>query len=810
MIVVLKTPSLAQRVAAAGGVVGTRQERAWTRNALSAQKLLVSRLALSGCLGASRLQLRARAQRLLRRRSTRARSRSSSATRTSSASTRSASRIRRRTSTDVLSRADFGPGSGHRPDIGISGRRRPRRDDRAPRHGRRSRGAVSPRPRPRRHRRGRRRRRARSRPRGRTTRRSSSATARRWPGCSSARAGRRASRASRPARPSSRSASPAGSRTRSGTGRSTRAATRSSRASIAPSTRTTTATRTTPPASRSSRSRSRSPASPTGPEARAAAGALALDTLVVAPSGNDGTAAAGYGDIAGPGGAPAALTVGALDARTQRGRGAHRRPLRARHDARRDDAARRAPSRRARGSTSPSRCRAARSAARRRTAPRLVDFFNRTGGSIVAGRAALVPVGASPAPAAERAADGGRRRRCSSTAAARRCPPAGSGCRSPCSVPVVSLPLDDARAAARAPRGRRDARPCRSARRARVPIAGAGPRGELLVVRSRVRRPREARPRRARRRPRDVGSRRERRRLAALRHRERVERRRRDRRRRGRAARAGAAVARRGRAQGPPRRHRAARSPADPVTAQGSGNVDVGAAVAGELAASPATLAFGRSTGAGWRVKASFTLTNLSTRTVRAALAVRTQDEGAAAVDFSLQPEPRAPAPRAERARSRRRAHRVGAVGQLDGGRRDRREHRRAAAACTCHGRSRSVPSDVDLIAQRDAVVEVVQGLRRDAGAALDRRRPRARRRRAGPRSGRSRCSTSTCGAPTARASACSSGCATCCRADTRSGSPAAGPSGQLLPPGNYVVKIVGYPVEGGPLSRHRLPFTLR
>jgi hypothetical protein len=36
------------------------------------------------------------------------------------------------------------------------------------------------------------------------------------------------------------------------------------------------------------------------------------------------------------------------------------------------------------------------------------------------------------------------------------------------------------------------------------------------------------------------------------------------------------------------------------------------------------------------------------------------------------------------------------------------------------------------------------------------------------------------------------------------------GPDGRLLPPGGYVVKIVGYPVEGGPLSRRRLPFTLR
>src|SRR5690348_6546763 len=48
VIVVLKTPSLAQRVAAAGGIVGTRQERTWTNATVAAQKLLVSRLALQG------------------------------------------------------------------------------------------------------------------------------------------------------------------------------------------------------------------------------------------------------------------------------------------------------------------------------------------------------------------------------------------------------------------------------------------------------------------------------------------------------------------------------------------------------------------------------------------------------------------------------------------------------------------------------------------------------------------------------------------------------------------------------------------
>jgi subtilisin family serine protease len=54
---------------------------------------------------------------------------------------------------------------------------------------------------------------------------------------------------------------------------------------------------------------------PDGPLARAIAGAAALDTLVVAPAGNDGNAGPSFGDIAGPGGAPDALTVGAADGR---------------------------------------------------------------------------------------------------------------------------------------------------------------------------------------------------------------------------------------------------------------------------------------------------------------------------------------------------------------------------------------------------------------------------------------------------------------------------------------------------------------
>lgn len=56
---------------------------------------------------------------------------------------------------------------------------------------------------------------------------------------------------------------------------------------------------------------------PDGPLARAVAGASRLDTLVVVPAGNEGPAGPGYGSVGGPGGAPAALTVGAADLRLE-------------------------------------------------------------------------------------------------------------------------------------------------------------------------------------------------------------------------------------------------------------------------------------------------------------------------------------------------------------------------------------------------------------------------------------------------------------------------------------------------------------
>src|SRR5213076_2532566 len=175
-----------------------------------------------------------------------------------------------------------------------------------------------------------------------------------------------------------------------------------------------------------------------GPEARAAAGALALDTLVVAPAGNDGPAASGYGDVAGPGGAPAALTVGAADTRasTRAARIVVRAGLETLLDTTVSLAGAVAPGGRLDLQIAAPRGTVWRT---RRTAPHLTDFFAPDGGSLVAGRAALVPVGASPAPAAERAALAGASAVLLYGGGAS-LPPGGLGLDASVPVPVVSLP----------------------------------------------------------------------------------------------------------------------------------------------------------------------------------------------------------------------------------------------------------------------------------------------------------------------------------------------------------------------------------
>ena len=169
---------------------------------------------------------------------------------------------------------------------------------------------------------------------------------------------------------------------------------------------------------------------PDSPEARAVAGALALDTLVVAPAGNDGAAAPGYGDVSAPGSAPAALTVGAADTRATAPRAhvlirsglstlfAGTLPLA--------------------GSVAAKRASLDVAAPR---ASRLTAFFSTFGTSLVAGRAALTPAGAAPLAASTNAATAG-----AAAVLLYGSRPVPAGVLAPLGVPVLSLPTSVAHA----------------------------------------------------------------------------------------------------------------------------------------------------------------------------------------------------------------------------------------------------------------------------------------------------------------------------------------------------------------------------
>jgi subtilisin family serine protease len=164
-----------------------------------------------------------------------------------------------------------------------------------------------------------------------------------------------------------------------------------------------------------------------GPLARAVHGALALDTLVVAAAGNDGTAGPSFGSVGGPGGAPDALTVGAADLRTA-------------------------------VAEVPVVVRAGLEVLLRRQLPlagaaltrgdmqldvvRVSSLYDRHGLSRAAGRAVLVPAGAAPRQAMQRAIAGGA----SAVLLAGADLPAGSlGLDQGGSAPVVGIPTSLAR-----------------------------------------------------------------------------------------------------------------------------------------------------------------------------------------------------------------------------------------------------------------------------------------------------------------------------------------------------------------------------
>jgi hypothetical protein len=79
--------------------------------------------------------------------------------------------------------------------------------------------------------------------------------------------------------------------------------------------------------------------------------------------------------------------------------------------------------------------------------------------------------------------------------------------------------------------------------------------------------------------------------------------------------------------------------PDDRVIAQGAGLVDLGGAAATEIAATPASLALGRATGPRWRAEQEFTLRNVSSRRVVVSFDVHVAHEGAASLDFKVRPK---------------------------------------------------------------------------------------------------------------------------------------------------------------------------
>jgi Subtilase family len=504
-----------------------------------------------------------------------------------------------------------------------------------------------------------------------------------------------------------------------------------------------------------------------GAEALAVAGARRLDTLVVVPAGNDGTStAAAYGDLSGPGGAPAALTVGALDTNdvVPRARAVVRVGLRTLLDTV-------VPSL---GAPLPAHGLTLEVA---RGAP-----FTDSGFARQAGRATLVGSGSSPARAAHTAASAG------ATAVllyGNQIP--ATGIRGSADVPVVEVPQAVARVAIESI-GRGEPvsvalGPAGAAASSGAHVAPFSSSGLAFdgSVKPDVVAPGVALP------TVDPG---------------------------GDAVTADGSSAAAATVAGAAALLAQARPslgadalaallvgsadplPGDAVTAQGAGAVDVGAAAASEVAASPSTLAFGASTGPGWRVRAAFTLTNLSTRALVVSLAIDTQSQGAAAVDFSLHPT-RVVLPAGQSALVQISAVTASpAVGtQPAGG---------AVVARVVGGGTVRIPWAIAF----ESPVSLIRGVTL---------------RRSGPRTG----------VVVVDAGSVARGIRPLKRLDVvlvRDGKPVGmlarfrdllpgryrigltgyGPAGRPLPAGDYVVQLVGYPVEGGQPNTAQVGFAVR
>jgi subtilisin family serine protease len=360
------------------------------------------------------------------------------------------------------------------------------------------------------------------------------------------------------------------------------------------------------------------------PEARAVEGALALDTLVVAPAGNDGAAGPGYGSIAGPGGAPAALTVGAGDSRRRLDevRVVLRRGLEVLLD-------RKVP---LLGAVAPAQpLELAPAAPRRRAARELTDFFDLEGFSLVAGKAAVVGGGDRAADDARAAADAGA----AAVVLYGSTLPAGSLGIGGIGVPVVSVPGAPALAALYAEHAGADVQVTIGAAESRPNpglsrVAAFSSRG--LAFDGRVK-PELVAPGVgiATSDPGKDGDGQAR--FVSV---------------NGSSAAAAiaagaAALLAQARPQLDARSLKSllvgnARRTADATTTTGSGFVDVGAAAAAEVAASPASLAFGAWTGAAWRSKQTLTIRNVSTRRLRLTVTAHPEGGESEVLAFAIEP----------------------------------------------------------------------------------------------------------------------------------------------------------------------------
>jgi subtilisin family serine protease len=371
-----------------------------------------------------------------------------------------------------------------------------------------------------------------------------------------------------------------------------------------------------------------------GPMAKATLGATRLNTLIVTAAGNDGPKGPGFGSISGPGGAPAALTVGAADLRPDYGQA--RIVLRSGLNVLLDDlqplASAIAPDFAVdagvgiprRQSTAPQR---------RAAAVPLLDFFDRKGLSLVAGKAALVRVGSDPADTVANAARAGA---VAVLFYGANLPAGAIGLDESAAIPAVSIPTATAETVvARLAEGALVAASLGAARTtantsedrvARFSSTGLAYDGrvkpELVApgVSLGTAEP-GANPDGSARFGTVSGT------SAAA------------------AIVAGAAALV---AQARPELDASALKsmfvasarplPEDDVMSQGAGLLDIGGAAASEVQVDPSSLAFGRATGASWSGRQTLVLRNLSVRRLRLQLGMRVGREGAAAVDFRVRP----------------------------------------------------------------------------------------------------------------------------------------------------------------------------